>query len=392
MRRFRSFSAILTAALWALVVCSGTAIAAGPSIVVDVKTGKVLDHKDAFQRWYPASLTKLMTAYVVFRQVEAGKIALDDKITVSAAAAKAPPSKMHFKPGSQLTLDNALKIILVKSANDVSVAIAESVAGDNTAFIDMMNAEAARLGMKDTRFVNANGLPGKGQSTTARDMALLALALHREFERHQHYFAIEAITTGKKTYTNYNILIGRFDGANGMKTGFICSSGFNQVSSATRRGRTVISVVLGAKDQEERANESARLLDEGLKTRGIGKSQLASLKPYGADRAQLVDLRPVICSKEARKARYGGRDVEGKLVLNSDILKPLNRAPKTLKVGLTGSIPLPLGGREIPVPTPRPDNSTGTAVAVNADSAASSAIAPSAYVPVPKPRPGAPFQ
>ena len=112
----------------------------------------------------------------------------------------------------------------------------------------MMNAEAARLGMTDTRFVNAYGLPGKGQHTTARDMAVLGLALHCGFDRHSHYFAIEAITPGKKTYPNYNLLIGRFAGANGMETGFICSPGFNQVLSATRRGRTVISVVLGAKD------------------------------------------------------------------------------------------------------------------------------------------------
>ena len=241
-------------------------MSAGPTIVVDVKSGKVLEHKDAFQRWYPASLTKLMTAYVVFRQVQAGRLSMQSQVTISNKAAKAPPSKMHFKPGSQLTLDNAMKIILVKSANDVSVAIAETVAGSNEQFVAMMNAEAKRLGMTDSRFINAHGLPGKGQRTTARDMALLGVALKREFPQHGHYFSIEAISTGKKTYTNYNILIGRFPGANGMKTGFICASGFNQVSSATRRGRTVVSVVLGAKDQEERVNESARLLNKGLRT------------------------------------------------------------------------------------------------------------------------------
>ena len=376
----------MAAALSVLPAVVGTAFAAGPSIVVDVKTGKVLEHKDAFQRWYPASLTKLMTAYVVFRQVAAGKISLESTVTVSDNAAKAPPSKMHFKAGSQLTLDNALKIILVKSANDVSVAIAESVAGSNAGFIGMMNAEAARLGMSDTRFVNANGLPGKGQSTTARDMAMLGVALHREFARHSHYFAIEAITTGKKTYTNYNILIGRFAGANGMKTGFICSSGFNQVSSATRRGRTMVSVVLGAKDQQERANESARLLQKGLKTSNVGKPSLTGLRPYGKDRAQLVDLRPIICSKEARKARYGGRDVEGRMVLNSYYLKPLNRAPRTVKVGLTGSVSPKLAGKTIPVPTPQPDNPTSATAAVS-----TSGFQPSAYVPVPKPRPSLQF-
>ncbi len=361
--------------------------AVGPTIVVDVGTGKVLDHKDAFQKWYPASLTKLMTAYVVFRQVRAGKISMQSKVTISPKAAKAPPSKMYFKAGSQLTLDDALKIILVKSANDVSVAIAESIAGSNSQFIAMMNAEARRLGMSDTTFVNANGLPGKGQSTTARDMAVLGVALHREFPHHRNYFALEAIRSGKKTYTNYNILIGRFAGANGMKTGFICSSGFNQVSSATRNGRTVVSVVLGAKDQEERANESARMLHRGFTASQIGKSSLAGLQPYGKNRKRIVDLRSSICSKEARKARYGGRDVEGRMVLNSAYIKPLKRPAKTVNVRLTGTVALTKSGKKFPVPKPRPDFAGSATASFAASSLKPALDVPAPDVPVPRQRP-----
>ena len=142
MRRETSVPATIFAILLC-VVLSTTHSKAGPTMVVDVETGKVLEHKDAFQRWYPASLTKLMTAYVVFRQVKSGAITVNSPVTISNNAAKAPPSKMYFKPGSQLTLDHALKIIMVKSANDVSVAIAETIAGSHDFFVAMMNEEAA---------------------------------------------------------------------------------------------------------------------------------------------------------------------------------------------------------------------------------------------------------
>lgn len=381
MHRVSSVPVICLAAMVMAAFLAAGAKAAGPTIVVDVKSGKVLEHKDAFQRWYPASLTKLMTAYVVFRQVRSGAVSMDGKVTISNTAAKAPPSKMYFKPGSQLTLDNAVKIILVKSANDVSVAIAERIAGSHKAFVEMMNAEARRLGMTDTRFINASGLPGKGQRTTARDMAVLGVALKREFPQYGHYFAIEAISTGKKTYTNYNILIGRFAGANGMKTGFICSSGFNQVSSATRGGRSVVSVVLGARDQEERAVESARLLQKGLTTPGLAKPTLTGLRPYGQNRLKIVDLRPVVCSQEARKARYDGRDV-GRMTLASAYIAPLGREARAARVGLTGRIPAALAPGRIPVPKARPVGIGGIGGAV-----AASQAEPASGVPVPRARP-----
>lgn len=372
--------AIPTLVLSIVLTLTGAARAAGPTIVVDVKSGQVLEHNDAFQRWYPASLTKLMTAYVVFRQAEQGKLSLLSPVTISANATKAPPSKMYFKAGTRLTLDNALKIILVKSANDVSVAIAEAVAGDYQRFIDMMNAEAARLGMADTKFVNPHGLPGKGQSTTAYDMALLGVALHREFPQYRYYFALEAITAGKKTYTNYNALIGRFQGADGMKTGFICSSGFNQVSSATRDGKTVVSVVLGAKDQRERAVESARLLQKGLTSPGIGTPKLEALRPYGENREQIVDLRPSICSPAARKARQGGRDAQGRLLLESAFIEPPKQPAKAVAIALMSRVLVPKG--PIPIPKSRPDvqSLVSSVQSTGADGT-------SAGVPIPKPRP-----
>jgi len=382
MRCKTSFTGVLLAFFWLLLATTGPANSAGPSIVVDVKSGSVLEHSQAFQRWYPASLTKLMTAYVVFRQVQTGKLTMQSPVTMSAIAAKEPPSKMYYKPGSQLSLDNAMKIILVKSANDVSVAIAESVAGSHERFVQMMNAEAKRLGMLDSRFVNANGLPGKGQRTTARDMAVLGLALRRDFPQYAHYFAIEAISTGKKTYSNYNILIGCFAGANGMKTGFICASGFNQVSSATRNGRTVVSVVFGAASQEERAEESARLLNKGLTTGTLAKPSLYSMRPYGDKRSRIADISSSICTPAARKKRYEGRDVEGKMVLNSNYINSMKRQAKAVRVGLSGRIPAALTRGNIPVPRPRPDQieSAGSPVAA-------SAFKPTFDVPVPISRP-----
>ena len=165
-----------------------------------------------------------------------------------------------------------------------------------------------------------------------------------------------------------------------MKTGFICSSGFNQVSSATRRDRTIVSVVLGAKDQEERAVESARLLQKGLTSRGLANPTLESLRPYGKNRQQIVDLRPTICSPEARKARHGGRDVEGKMVLESAFIEPMKRPARAAQVALMGRVIVP--GKKVPVPTPRPNVAEGVPTAQS-----TSAYSASSGVPIPKPRP-----
>ncbi|MDF1608082.1 D-alanyl-D-alanine carboxypeptidase [Hoeflea sp. YIM 152468] len=367
---------------------------ANPKIAVDVRSGRIVEHEQAFQRWYPASLTKVMTGYVVFKAIQSGQMTLETPVTMSVHAAKEPPSKMYFKPGERFPLDSALKYLMVKSANDVAVAIAEAVSGTEEAFIEEMNATAVRLGMTSTRFVNPNGLPGKGQYTTARDMALLAVAVRREFPQFAHYFSYEGFATGTKAYINYNLLIGRFAGADGMKTGFICASGFNQISSATRNGKTVVSVVLGAPSQESRAEDSARLLQKALTSPAAGGDTLQGIAPYGDGRNQVADISGNICSAKARAARYEGRDVEGKMVLNSPYLVEMTREPRLVQApaGLPrASVDIALS--RIPIPVPRPGSTVSgyiepvAASAFTAPDPAAEMIPLRPSVPVPVPRP-----
>ena len=333
-------------------------VLAGPSVVIDVKSGKVLSHQDAFQRWYPASLTKLMTGYLAFRAVKAGELTMKSPVRMSRNAASEPPSKMGYKVGSTMTLDNAIKMMMVKSANDVSVAVGETVSGTEEQFVALMNSEARRLGMTGTRFANPNGLPDKRMYSTARDLAVLTAAIRREFPQYTSYFATEAIKSGKRTLRSYNLLLGRFSGADGMKTGFVCSSGFNLVASATRKNRTLVAVVLGATSPEIRAEKAAKLLVNGFKRTGFSSPTLENLKPYGSGRNKVIDIRSKICTAEARKARRKARDKKGKMVIRSPHIRPMNRAPKTIRVGLGGATG-PAGKAvfyaDVPVPTPRPE-------------------------------------
>jgi D-alanyl-D-alanine carboxypeptidase len=355
--------AVLSAVLALGIVAEAVA---GPHMLIDIKSGKVLEHEDAFQKWYPASLTKMMTAYTVFRQIKAGRISLSTPIVMSKKSASAPASKMYLKPGDSLTLDDALKVLLVKSANDIAYAIAENVGGTMPGFVDMMNAEAARLGMSSTHFINPHGLPGKGQYTTARDLAVLVVAIRREFPEYSGYFALEGVKVGKKEYGNYNKLIGRFAGADGMKTGFICASGFNQVSTATRNGKTVLSVVLGSDSLIARADLSASLLEKGLTAKStFGMPTLDKLKPYGASRDMVNDVSQEICRKKGKKVRSEAKDE----TLGKDVRSPyLRQIDHPLNLALVTVIPagkkvadaeIDAGEGDsdfIPIPEPRPAN------------------------------------
>ncbi|WP_041545605.1 MULTISPECIES: D-alanyl-D-alanine carboxypeptidase family protein [Chelativorans] len=330
---------------------------AGPYVLVDVGTGRVLAQENAFQRWYPASLTKLMTAYVVFRELESGRLQINSPVRISQNAAKEPPSKMGYSVGSVLTLDNALKILMVLSANDIATALAESVAGSEEAFVARMNAEAQRLGMTDSHFINAHGLPGPSQFTTARDLAILARALRAQFPQYASYFSIEGIRNGKSVKENTNFLIGRFDGADGMKTGYICSSGFNLVATATRGERTLAAVVLGAQSQVQRAEIAADLLTRGFETQGLGAPSIVDLRPSEQVTEDVADIRPEICSEEAVAKRMKERDDEGRLILTSPYVHPLERELRVVAVGLGGAIgedPATPRYANIPIPTPRP--------------------------------------
>jgi len=322
---------------------------AAPYISVDVATGEVLAHNQAFDRWYPASLTKMMTAYAAFKAIEAGEISLDTPITLSANAAKVPPSRSGYKAGSVMTLDTALTITLVRSANDLAVAIGEAVSGSQKAFVARMNDHAKRLGMNGTHFANANGLPHAQNYSTARDMAVLAVQIRREFPQYAHYFAIAAIDFGDgKPQSNSNNLIGRYNGADGMKTGFICASGFNLAASASRKGRSIVTVVLGAERIDQRENLAAELLSQGFSVKSGGRTTLNSLRPYGNKLTQATDLRASICSEGAYAERMQYRDEEGNILFDTAFMNLLQKKPKAVPVRLL-SLPQALKKGEIPI-------------------------------------------
>ena len=287
-------------------------------ILVDVENGKVLHAENATAPWYPASITKIMTAYVTLRAVKEGRITLDKLLTVSHNAAAQSPVKMGFPPGTTVTVDNALKMLMVKSANDMAVVLAEGVGGSIEKFADLMNLQAQRLGMSQSHFVNPNGLPADEQVVSARDMAMLARQVIREFPEYDYYWHLPGIRFGKKVQRNYNTLIGRYPGADGMKTGFICASGFNLVATATRDGKRLIAVVLGAPSSSARAIKAAQLLERGFSsnpltwlTPEIGT--VDSLKPV-VDSAP-PNLREEMCGKHRK--RPAGEDEDDSAAIAS---------------------------------------------------------------------------
>jgi D-alanyl-D-alanine carboxypeptidase len=272
-------------------------------LLIDAATGKVLRAENATSPWYPASVTKLMTTYTTLRAIKAGRIGFNSLITVTPNAAAQQPTKMGFKVGTKLTIDNALKMMLVKSANDVAVAIAEGVGGSIAGFADMMNANAKRLGMSESHFVNPNGLPAEGHVTSARDLAILARALITEFPEDDFYWHIHSIRYGNRIIHNYNTLLDRYPGADGMKTGFICASGYNVVASATRNGRRLIAVVLGAYSGGARMQEAAQLLESGFNSGVLSwlTPSLGTVDELAPIDAQPPNLREQMCGAHRHK-------------------------------------------------------------------------------------------
>jgi D-alanyl-D-alanine carboxypeptidase len=305
-----SFSWIFLAAT--LAVVTPRVAHAEALLVVEADTGKVLQAENATYPWYPASVTKIMTAYVTLKAVKEGRLSLDTLLTVSPVAASQSPSKMGFSPGIQITVDNALKMMMVKSANDMAVVLAEGVGGSVDGFSAIMNQTAQRLGMTQTSYVNPNGLPADGQVTSARDLAILARAVIRDLPEYEYFMQIPSIRYGRRITQNFNKLIGRYPGADGFKTGFICASGYNLVASATRNGKRLIAVVLGAPSGQARAVRAAQLLE-----RGFGNNGLSWLRPALGTVDHLVpidasppNLRDEMCNgKRKRPATDEDADV-----------------------------------------------------------------------------------
>ncbi|HEY1544823.1 MAG TPA: serine hydrolase [Xanthobacteraceae bacterium] len=293
-------------------------VLAGPAfaeslLLIDAGTGKVLQAENATYPWHPASLSKLMTTYVVLQAVKDGRITFDTMLTVSPNAVAQVPSKMGFRAGVQLTVDNALKMMLVHSANDIAVVLAEGVDGSIDKFAEEMNATSQRLGMTQSSWVNPNGLPDDRQITSARDLGILSRALMHDFPQYDYYWHIPAIKFGRRVMRNYNKLLLEYPGADGMKTGFICASGFNLIASATRNDRRLIAIVLGAPSSAARTAKAAAMLEQGFSD-GPGLSWL--LPSLGTvDKLQPVnaappDLHDQICGPHRKRRAAENEDDE----------------------------------------------------------------------------------
>ena len=249
-------------------------------IVVDASTGKVLYSDDPDGLRYPASLTKMMTIYLTFEALEAGRIRLDSKVPVSANAAKEPPSKLGVPAGGSLTVDQAIKALVTRSANDVATALGEFLGGSESRFAQIMTNKARALGMTRTTYRNAHGLPNTAQMTTARDQARLGMALRQHFPQYYGYFSTRSFKFGKQTIGNHNRLLGSVDGVDGIKTGYIRAAGFNLVTSAQRDGRSIVGVVMGGRSGASRDAQMRKLVGEYFpKASRGGKAALIAQTP-----------------------------------------------------------------------------------------------------------------
>jgi D-alanyl-D-alanine carboxypeptidase len=297
--------ALVAALVWAGATTPQPA-GAGPTLLFDPASGQVLYAEDQDDQWYPASLTKIMTAYLVFEAIKAGKLTLETKITASELAAIQPPSKVGLPVGAEMTVDLALQALVVKSANDVAVMLAEAIGTSEAAFIERMNQTAKRLGMTRTRFVNANGLPHPEQVTTARDLARLAQAVVRDFPEAAPYWTLADMQIGKLRLQSHNHLLKSYDGADGLKTGFICDSGYNVVASASRDGRRLMAVVLGEPTGRDRSQRAAGLLEHGFQVQGwkalLSRDTLDTLPP-AQDARSAVSMRATVYNYDCGNRR-----------------------------------------------------------------------------------------
>ena len=249
------------------------------AILVDARTGEVLRERNADARAYPASLAKMMTLYLTFEDLNKGRLSLDQRLPVSAKAAGQEPTKLWLKSGETVRVSSLILALVTRSANDAAVVLAEAIGGSEAAFARRMTSTARRLGMTSTVFRNASGLPDPKQRTTARDMARLALALYQDFPREYAYFAAEQFEFRGKTIKGHNHLLESYDGADGLKTGYIDASGFNLAASAERNGDRLIGVIMGGPSWRQRDKEMVALLDRGFAELGSAARAIAKTDP-----------------------------------------------------------------------------------------------------------------
>ncbi|MEN0041096.1 MAG: D-alanyl-D-alanine carboxypeptidase [Pseudomonadota bacterium] len=265
--------------------------------VVDAKTGKVLFSRNGNSRRYPASLTKMMTLYLVFEDMKAGKISGKTRLVMTPKGARQVPSKIGLRAGQSISMNQAVKALITKSANDVATAIGGQLAGSEAAFARRMSRKARQLGMKSTTFKNANGLTARGQITTAADMAKLGMALREHFPRKYKLFSTRVFKLGKRRYGNHNKLLGRVRGVDGIKTGYTRASGFNLVTSVKTGGRSIVAVVMGGRTGRSRNAHMQQLIRRHLRKASRGKQRRVIARATRATRAKVATTKKVVVAK-----------------------------------------------------------------------------------------------
>lgn len=298
--------------LAALHVCAASA---GPALLFEARTGKVLYAEDPDTLWHPASLTKIMTAYLTLDAFKTGRLKPDQKLVVSERATLQDPSKIGLPVNATITADLALQAVVVKSANDATVILAEAIAGSEDDFVRLMNDTARRLGMKKTNFVNTNGLPAPEQVTTARDLARLTMALLKDFPDQNHLWAQTEVRVGRRLLRTHNGLLRTYEGADGIKTGFICDAGYNVVASATRDGHRLVAVVLGEMSGRERSVRAASLLEHGFTSFGwkqLFNTTTIDTLPVPSDAKGVSSMRQAVHNWACNGRRVPGRAVRRK--------------------------------------------------------------------------------
>jgi len=292
MRKAVTITCAFAAVLLSFTILHTPAFARYAAIVLDADTGRVLHAANPDTRNYPASLTKMMTLYLVFDALESGQLKLKQRLPVSARAAGMSPSKLGVKRDESITVETAILALVTKSANDAAVVVAEYLGGTEAKFARLMTKKARELGMRRTSFRNASGLPNRRQLSTARDMAVLAKRLVEDFPQRYRYFSRQRYTFRGKQYKNHNSLLRTYPGTDGIKTGYIRASGFNLAASVTRDGRRLIGVVFGGRTAKSRDRHMAKLLERGFKK----VSAIAANPPVDPKK------RPVIVASQTKPA------------------------------------------------------------------------------------------
>ena len=355
------------------IFLSTSPLIAQPQLLLDMRTGEVLYENQAGKAWYPASLTKLMTALIVFEAISAKKITLDTPIIISKNARNVPPSKSGLPLETAITIKDALFLLIVKSAHDVAIALAETISGSEKAFVLEMNRVAQNLGMTGTNFVNSNGLHNETQISTARDLAILALTIRARYAKYNDLFLTSEVKLGEQIMKTYNNLLTGFLGADGMKTGYICAAGYNIIATAKRNDKYLMAIILGASSIRERGQRTAQLLQKGFSGEllGTGKN-IMNLNNEHNNIAK--NMRPLICNandktyivKKTNEFPYGLNGQPS--FLNNNII---GKRVEINSLGRMRNVPLPrirpnyfpspkitnenIAQQIIPIPRPRPN-------------------------------------